>query len=80
MSDQRTTAEIQADIAQQREQLAETVDQLARKLDVKTQAKQRASELAARATTDTGKPRPDVVAAGVSLLLVLAALVWWRRR
>ena len=45
MSDTPTTgtADIEADIEAQREHLADTVDQLAHKLDVKAQAKERAS-------------------------------------
>jgi hypothetical protein len=80
MSDGRTTAQIEADIARQRDQLAQTVDRLTHKLDVKAQAKAKATELQGRATTDDGRPRPEVVAAGVSLLLVVGVLVWWYRR
>jgi hypothetical protein len=80
MTDGRTTEQIEADIARQRDQLAQTVDQLTHKLDVKAQAKAKAAELQDRATTDDGRPRPEVVAAGVSLLLVVGVLVWWYRR
>ncbi len=52
-----TPEEIQADIEQQREQLAETVDQLAHKLDVKAQASAKVDELKDRATTDDGQAR-----------------------
>jgi hypothetical protein len=77
---QRTQADIEADIERQRDQLADTVDQLTAKLDVKAQAKAKASHLRDRATTDSGRPRPEVVAAAVSLVAVAAVLVWWRRR
>jgi hypothetical protein len=80
MTDQRTPAEIEADIEQQRDQLAQTVDQLTAKLDVKSQAQAKVRELKDRATTDEGKPRPEVVATVVALALVVAAAVWWRRR
>ncbi|MDX6358444.1 MAG: hypothetical protein QOH37_1498 [Nocardioidaceae bacterium] len=80
MTDQRTTAEIETDIERQRDHLAETVDQLSHKLDVKAQAKERAARLQDRATTDSGKPRPEVVAGAVALVAVVAGLVWWRRR
>jgi hypothetical protein len=80
MSHTRTPAEIEADIERQRDQLADTVDQLTAKLDVKSRAKAKVGELTDRATTDTGKPRPEVVAAAVSLVAALAVLVWWRRR
>ncbi|MGI8524349.1 MAG: DUF3618 domain-containing protein [Nocardioides sp.] len=80
MSDNRTPADIEADIAQQRERLAGTVDQLTAKLDVKSQAQAKAHALADRATTDEGKPRPEVLAAAASLIAMIAVLVWWRRR
>jgi uncharacterized protein DUF3618 len=80
VTDQRTTAEIETDIERQRDHLAETVDQLSHKLDVKAQAKERAARLQDRATTDSGKPRREVVAGAVALVAVVAGLVWWRRR
>ena len=80
MSDHRTPSEIEADIVRQRDQLAQTVDQLAHKLDVKAQAKERAAQVADRATTDDGKPRPELVAAALSAVLLVGVLVWRRRR
>ena len=71
---------IEAEIEAQRERLAETVDQLAHKLDVKAQAKERAADLKDRATTDSGKPRPELAAGLVGVLLAVGLLVWWRRR
>ena len=80
MSDHRTPAELEAEIARQRDELAQTVDQLTHKLDVKTQAKERAAQVADRATTDDGRPRPELVAAAVTAVLLVGVLVWWRRR
>lgn len=74
------TADLEAEIEQQREQLAETVDQLSHKLDVKAQAKERAALLKERATTADGKPRPDLVVAAATALVLAGLLVWWRRR
>lgn len=74
-----TPEEIQADIERQREQLASTVDQLGHKLDVKAQTKQKVADVRDRATTDDGKPRPEVAGAAVGVVLVVALLVWWRR-
>ena len=79
MTDQRT-AELEAQIAAQRDQLAETVDQLTHKLDVKAQAKERAALVAGRATTPDGKPRPELVAAVAVAAVLTGILVWGRRR
>ncbi|GAB3656777.1 hypothetical protein GCM10027596_11370 [Nocardioides korecus] len=75
-----TPEDIQADIERQREQLASTVDQLGHKLDVKAQTKQKVADVRDRATTDEGKPRPEVAGAAVGVVVVVALLVWWRRR
>lgn len=80
MSDPRTPEQIEAEIAQQREQLAGTVDQLAAKLDVKAQTRARVHALQERATTDDGSPRPEVLAAAGSLLAMAIVLVVWRIR
>ena len=72
--------ELEADIAEQREQLAETIDALTAKLDVKSQAKAKAADVRDRATTDTGRPRPELlVGAGVVVALVVGVLVWRHR-
>lgn len=76
--------QLELDIARQREHLAETIDALSRKLDVKHRAEVSAHETAARlrdaATTDSGKPRPDLLAAGAAVLAGIALLLWWRTR
>lgn len=71
---------IKADIDQQREHLAETIDALHAKLDVKSQARAKVAEVRDRATTDTGAPRPEVIGAGVAALALLVLVVWLRRR
>jgi len=71
---------IRADIERTREDLAETVDALHAKLDVKTRAKDKVTAVRDSATTDTGKPRPEVIGGTVAALLLVAGLVWWRRR
>ena len=80
MSDARTPEQLEAEIAAQREQLADTVDELAAKLDVKSQAQRKVATLKDSATTDTGAPRPEVVAAAGSLLAMALVLVVWRVR
>ena len=79
-NDSRTPEEIQTDIEHQREQLAGTIDALAAKLDVKSQAKQKASEVRSRATDDQGRPRVELVAAVTLVVVGTVAIVWWRRR
>lgn len=71
---------IEADIARQREQLAATVDELQHRLDVKAQAKEKVGQVKDRASTDSGKPRPDLVAAGVAAVALIVGLIIWRRR
>ena len=73
-----TPEEIQADIERQREQLAQTVDELGHKLDVKAQTREKVAEVKDRATTDTGKPRPELAVAVVAVA-ALVGLVIWRR-
>jgi MYXO-CTERM domain-containing protein len=80
MTDRRTTAQIEADIERQRDDLADTVEQLTYKLDVKAQARAKASHLQDRATTETGRLRPEVVAGAVSFVALVALFVWRRRR
>jgi len=72
--------EIEADIERQREELAATVTQLQSKLDVKTRARHKAADLRDRATTESGRPRPDLVAGAVAALAVVGLLVWRRTR
>jgi MYXO-CTERM domain-containing protein len=72
--------QIEADIARQREELAATVSQLEAKLDVKTRAQHKAAELKDRATTADGKPRPELLGAGVAVVALVGLLVWRRRR
>ena len=87
----QTPEEIQADIERQREQLAETVDQLGHKLDVKAQTKAKVDDVKVqtkakvhdvkeRSTTDDGKPRPEVIGAAAAVVVGIALLVWLRRR
>lgn len=81
MSDQhKTPEELEAEIAIQRQQLAGTVDELAAKLDVKSQAQQKVAALKDSATTDDGRPRNEVLAAGGSLVAMAVVLLLWRRR
>jgi hypothetical protein len=80
MSDHRTPDELAAEVAAQREQLADTVDELADKLDVKSHAQDALADLKDSATTDSGAPRPEVLAAAGSLVAMALVLVVWRVR
>jgi MYXO-CTERM domain-containing protein len=71
---------IEADIERQREELAATVSALQDRLDVKSRAKEKAAELKDRATTDTGKPRPELAALAAAAVVGVVGLVVWRRR
>lgn len=62
------TAELEAEIEAQRERLAETVDQIGRKLDVKKQAQVRLRRV-----------RPEQLVMWVGIGIVVGSLVWWRR-
>jgi len=73
------TADLEADIEFQRDQLAETVDQLAYKLDVRARAKQRVERLRRSLTTDGVRPRPQPLAVAAAALAVVGGLIWWRR-
>jgi hypothetical protein len=76
----KTPEQIEAEIAAQREELADTVDQLTAKLDVKSQAQAKVNEMKHRATTDNGRPRPELLGAAGALVTAGLALLWWRRR
>lgn len=80
MAEQRTREQIAAEIAVQREQLAGTVDELAAKLDLKAQAQRKVASLKDSATTDSGTPRPEVLAAVGSLVAMAVVLLLWRHR
>lgn len=66
---------LEADIARQREALAHTVEDLQARLNVKARAQDKAHELKDRATTDQGRPRPEVAAAAAAGAGVVAGLV-----
>jgi hypothetical protein len=70
---------IRADIERTRENLAETVDALHAKIDVKGQASAKVAHVKDQATTEDGKPRPEIVAGAVVVALLVAGLIWWRR-
>jgi cobalamin biosynthesis Mg chelatase CobN len=76
----RTPDEIEADIEQQRAQLAGTLDALSAKLDVKAQAQAKVAEVKNRATTESGRPRTELIVVGAAVVVVMVALVLWRRR
>jgi hypothetical protein len=79
MSNERTSR-LEAEIEAQRDQLADTVDRLTHKLDVKAQAKERAADLKGRATTDAGRPRVELLVAVGAVVVLIGLVVWWRRR
>jgi hypothetical protein len=64
-----TPDEWEAQIEAQRAELADTVDQLAHKLDVKAQARARLDRIG-----------PRHLAAAAALASVVGGLLWWRHR
>lgn len=82
--------ELRADVERTREELAQTVDALGAKLDVKTRAKARVAEtrqqagalavrLRASAMTEQGKPTPvalGVAAAAGAALAATGVMIW----
>jgi hypothetical protein len=86
-------AELQADIERTRADLAQTVDQLTAKLDVKTRVRNRITDTKDDATTrlrtwqdqatdDDGKPTPATLGVGGGVLAAVVAVlvvVLWRR-
>ena len=75
-----TPEQLEADIARQRDDLASTVDALHARLDVKTRAKEKAVQLRDQATTDDGKPTPQVLAAAAFALAALGGFIALRIR
>ncbi|GAB2875575.1 DUF3618 domain-containing protein [Nocardioides pacificus] len=71
---------IEADIARQREQLADTVDALQRQLDFKTRAQDKLAELRRQATDADGKPKPAVSAGVAGAVVLLVGLIVLKRR
>jgi hypothetical protein len=87
----KSPEEIQDDIELQREQLAQTVDQLTHKLDVKAQSKAKVEDVKAQtkvkvaeakdfSTTDDGKPRPELLGAAAAVVAGVVLIIWLRRR
>lgn len=79
MSSTNVTA-LQLEVERNRDQLADTVDALQAKLDVKSKAQARAADVRDRVTTEDGKPRPVVLAGAAAVVVATVGLVWWRRR
>ena len=80
MSESKSPEQIEAEIVAQREQLADTVEALSAKFDVKSRAQSKVADIKDRATTPEGRPRPEVLAAAGSLVAMAVVLIIWRLR
>lgn len=72
--------QLAADIERQRDELATTVDALQARLDVKARARHKVEGARDRATTDQGRPRPEVIAAAAAVVIAVVGLVGLHRR
>jgi hypothetical protein len=82
--DTRTAEEIEADLARTREELGDTVEQLAAKVDVKTRSKQwfrdtkeRTTARARRTADEHGR---ELALGGAAIAGVVVVVVVWRVR
>lgn len=75
-----TPEEIQADIEQQRERLARTVDELSARLDVKSRARARLARWRSAATTSEGQVRPEVLSGAAAVSAAVVVILLRRRR
>lgn len=75
----RTSAEIEADIARTRERLAGTLDALAERARPSSVARRGAASVRGRLVTPSGRPRPAALAGGLGVVLVLVGVAVVRR-
>jgi len=71
---------IRADIEATREQLAQTVDELAARLDVPSRAKERVLRACDTAVETYRESPPAVLGAAAALVAVVVGIVVWRRK
>jgi tetrahydromethanopterin S-methyltransferase subunit G len=85
-----TKADLQEEIEATREDLADTIDELTSRLDVKSHVHDRVEDaknrvedaghaIADRATDSHGRPIPAGVVVGAALAVVVAVVLWRRR-
>lgn len=73
--------ELTSQIERTRDQLGQTVEQLAAKADLKSMAKGKAAELTGRAKGFAAKQHPVPLAiAAAALLAGCLGLLWWKKR
>lgn len=77
---QRTPDEIEAEINAARDRLAATVTALQDRVNPRNLARHAAAGVKRSLTTEDGRPKPEVVAAGAVLVLGIALVVWRRAR
>lgn len=76
----RSAVQIEEDLEATAQRLSANVDALAERLSPKSVAKQSVSGAKGLLTTDSGRPRPELIGAIAGALVGVAVLVWWRSR
>lgn len=77
---QRSVDEIEYELNERTQRLADNVDQLVARLSPGRMAREGADSVKRRLTTASGAPRLEVVGAVAGALVGVAVLVWWTRR
>lgn len=76
----RSAVQIEADLEATAQRLSANVDALVERLSPKQVAKHSVSGAKGLLTTESGRPRPEVIGAVAGALVGAAVLVWWRNR
>lgn len=76
----RSAVQIEADLDAAAQRLSANVDALVERLSPGQVARRSVGSAKGLMTTDSGRPRPEVIGAVAGALVGAAVLVWWRNR